>query len=59
MKLLSAKKVAKIIDRSPVTLYRWWKVYKIFPMPIFYNNRAIAWDEAVVNEWLESNKNNH
>jgi len=59
MKLLSANKVAEIIGRSPVTLYRWWKIKGLFPPPITHNGRAVAWDEAVVRKWLTSNQNNN
>ena len=57
MKLLSPKEVAKIINRSETTLYRWWKLKGFFPKPILYNNRACAWDEEVVKQWIKSNQN--
>lgn len=59
MRLLSTKEVAKIINRSTTTLYRWWKIEGFFPKPILHNGKAVAWNEETVQQWVKSNQNSH
>ncbi|WP_354624877.1 AlpA family phage regulatory protein [Psychromonas sp. MME2] len=52
MKVLSTAEVCQITGRPYSTIYRWWKIKKVFPKPILHHERAVGWRQEDVAEWM-------
>ena len=54
-RLLTLSQVQERVLKSRTTLYRWSRD-GIFPKPIPVGVSGIAWSEAEINEWIETQK---
>jgi prophage regulatory protein len=53
--LVSLQELANLVNKSKVTVWRWWAKDKILPEPIIINGRCLGWKQSVIEEWLDSN----
>lgn len=52
-RFIRLKEVIKRTSLSRSTIYAWMKS-GCFPKNIIIGTRTVAWDEAVINDWIES-----
>lgn len=50
--ILSLNELAKLVNKSPVTIWRWWSKDKVLPAPIQINGRCLGWRQTVITAWL-------
>jgi prophage regulatory protein len=53
--IMSLQELANLVNKSKVTVWRWWAKDKILPEPIIINGRCLGWKQSVIEEWLDSN----
>ncbi len=54
-KLISLQELSELVNKSKVTVWRWWKKDKTLPEPIIINGRCIGWKKSTIEEWLDTN----
>jgi prophage regulatory protein len=52
--IISLQELANLVNKSKVTVWRWWAKDKILPEPIIINGRCLGWQRAVIDQWLLS-----
>lgn len=52
--IISLQELANQVNKSKVTVWRWWAKDKILPEPIIINGRCLGWKQSVIEEWLDS-----
>lgn len=55
-KIISLAELAKLVNKSKVTIWRWWAKEKILPQPILLNGKCLGWKTSVINQWLDDNQ---
>jgi len=53
-KLISLQELANLVNKSEVTVWRWWAKNKVLPAPIQLNGRCLGWQQDVIDQWLLS-----
>jgi prophage regulatory protein len=53
--IISLQELANLVNKSKVTVWRWWAKDKILPEPIIINGRCLGWKSTVIEKWLDSN----
>jgi|TARA_B110000908_G_C9973035_1_gene322034 prophage regulatory protein len=53
-KIISLQQLAILVNKSKVTVWRWWAKDKILPEPIILNGRCLGWQQDVIDQWLLS-----
>ncbi|NQY88363.1 MAG: AlpA family transcriptional regulator [Colwellia sp.] len=54
-KIYSLTDLSQLLQKSKVTIWRYWAKDKILPAPIQLNGRCLGWKQTVIEEWLDSN----
>ena len=54
--LITPKQLQEKLNRSPVTIWRWWAKEKILPSPVMVQGQAIGWRPEVIEQWLTKNE---
>jgi prophage regulatory protein len=52
---MSLQELANLVNKSKVTVWRWWAKDKILPEPIIINGRCLGWKSTVIEKWLDKN----
>jgi prophage regulatory protein len=55
-KIITLNKLAEQVNKSKVTVWRWWAKDKILPPPILLNGKCLGWRESVIEQWLDDNQ---
>ena len=55
-KIISLAELAKLVNKSKVTIWRWWAKDKILPQPILLNGKCLGWKSSVIEQWLDDNQ---
>jgi prophage regulatory protein len=53
--IISLQELANLVNKSKVTVWRWWAKDKILPEPIIINGRCLGWKSTVIEKWLDKN----
>jgi prophage regulatory protein len=53
-KIISLNELAQLLNKSKVTIWRYWAKEKILPAPIQINGRCLGWKQSVITDWLDS-----
>jgi len=53
--IISLQELANQVNKSKVTVWRWWAKDKILPEPIIINGRCLGWKSTVIEKWLDKN----
>jgi prophage regulatory protein len=53
-RIISPQEVADMFNRSPKSIWRWWRRDKNFPCPIQVSGRAIGWRESSIKKFLDT-----
>jgi prophage regulatory protein len=53
--IMSLQELANLVNKSKVTVWRWWAKDKILPEPIIINGRCLGWKSTVIEKWLDKN----
>ncbi len=53
--IISLQELANLVNKSKVTVWRWWAKDKILPEPIIINGRCLGWQSNVIEKWLDEN----
>jgi prophage regulatory protein len=54
--VMSLADLAKLVNKSKVTVWRWWSKDKILPEPILLNGKCLGWKTSVITQWLDDNQ---
>lgn len=54
-RLISLPELAEMLNKSKITIWRWWAKDKTLPAPIKINGRCIGWTSKSITEWLDKN----
>jgi prophage regulatory protein len=54
--IISLQELANLVNKSKVTVWRWWAKDKILPQPILLNGKCLGWKTSVIEEWLDDNQ---
>jgi prophage regulatory protein len=55
-KIISLSELASHVNKSKVTIWRWWAHDKILPPPILLNGKCLGWKTSVIEQWLDDNQ---
>lgn len=55
-KIISLAELALLVNKSKVTIWRWWAKDKILPEPILLNGKCLGWKLSVIEQWLDDNQ---
>jgi len=55
-KIMTLNELAVLINKSKVTVWRYWKKDKILPPPILINGKTLGWKSSVIEQWLNENQ---
>mgnify|MGYP001600475318 FL=1 len=55
-KIMSLADLANLVNKSKVTVWRWWAKDKILPQPILLNGKCLGWKMSVIEKWLDDNQ---
>jgi len=55
--LVTLTELSQLLNKSKITIWRWWAKEKILPPPIQFKGRTIGWKQEVIEEWLSHNHN--
>jgi|TARA_R110002074_G_scaffold383165_1_gene563363 prophage regulatory protein len=55
-KIMTLTELAVLINKSKVTIWRYWKKDKILPPPILINGKCLGWKTSVIEQWLNENQ---
>lgn len=55
-KITSLSALASQLNKSKVTIWRYWAKDKILPAPILLNGRCLGWKTSVITQWLDDNQ---
>jgi len=53
---MSLADLATHVNKSKVTIWRWWAKDKILPQPILLNGKCLGWKTSVITQWLDDNQ---
>jgi prophage regulatory protein len=53
---MSLSDLAILINKSKVTIWRYWKKDHILPPPILLNGKCLGWKTSVIENWLDENQ---
>ena len=53
--IISLQELANLVNKSKVTVWRWWAKDKILPEPIIINGRCLGWKSTIIEKWLDKN----
>lgn len=51
-KIISLTELAVMLNKSKITIWRYWAKDKCLPKPILINGRCLGWKQSVINQWL-------
>ena len=54
--LITPKQLQKMLNRSGVTIWRWWAKDKILPSPILIQGKALGWRSEIIEQWILDNE---
>jgi prophage regulatory protein len=54
--IMSLAELAKLLNRSKVTIWRFWKKDKVLPPPILLNGKTLGWRASVIKQWLDDHQ---
>lgn len=54
--IISLSDLAKLINKSKVSVWRYWKKDRILPPPILLNGKTLGWKTSVIEKWLDDNQ---
>lgn len=54
--LISLSQLAKMLNKSKITIWRWWAKDKTLPPPLQIKGRTIGWKQSTITEWLNTNE---
>jgi prophage regulatory protein len=54
--IMSLAELAKLVNKSKVSVWRWWSKDKILPPPILLNGKCLGWRASVIEQWLDDNQ---
>ncbi len=52
--LVTLTELAKLLNKSKITIWRWWAKEGILPPPIQRKGRTLGWKQEVIEKWLDS-----
>jgi prophage regulatory protein len=55
-KIMTLTELAVLINKSKVTIWRYWRKDKILPPPILLNGKCLGWKTSVIEQWLNDNQ---
>lgn len=50
--LVTLNELARLLNKSKVTVWRWWAKDKTLPPPIQYKGRTLGWKKETIEKWL-------
>lgn len=53
-KIISLGDLACLLNKSKITIWRYWAKAKVLPAPILINGKCLGWKESTITEWLEN-----
>lgn len=56
-KLITLQELSNLVNKSKVTVWRWWAKDKVLPKPIILNGRCLGWKQSVIESWLDRKQN--
>lgn len=51
-RIISLQEMARLLNRTPKTIWRLWAKDGSLPKPLMINNRCLGWKESTYNAWL-------
>ncbi|MFT7413254.1 MAG: prophage regulatory protein [Paraglaciecola sp.] len=54
--IISLAELANLMNKSKITIWRYWRKEKILPPPILLNGRCLGWKTSVIEQWLNENQ---
>jgi prophage regulatory protein len=55
-KIMTLTELAVLINKSKVTVWRYWRKERILPPPILLNGKCLGWKTSVIEQWLNDNQ---
>ncbi|WP_210446968.1 helix-turn-helix transcriptional regulator [Vibrio crassostreae] len=50
--LITLTELSKLLNKSKITIWRWWAKDKILPPPLQQKGRTLGWEQDVIEEWI-------
>jgi prophage regulatory protein len=54
--IISLAELANLMNKSKITIWRYWRKEKILPPPILLNGRCLGWKTSVIEQCLNENQ---
>jgi prophage regulatory protein len=55
-KIMTLTELSVFINKSKVTIWRYWAKQKVLPPPILVNGKCLGWKTSVIEQWLIDNQ---
>jgi prophage regulatory protein len=55
-KIMTLTELAVLINKSKVTVWRYWRKERILPPPILLNGKCLGWKTSVIEQWLDDHQ---
>jgi prophage regulatory protein len=54
--IMSLAQLANLVNKSKVSVWRWWAKDKILPPPILLNGKCLGWKTSTIEQWLDDHQ---
>jgi prophage regulatory protein len=54
--IISLTDLAQLLNKSKVSIWRYWKKDRVLPPPILLNGKCLGWKTSVITQWLDDNQ---